>query len=158
MPTRLTTASAPTIALPAVMSSSKSAWTISGVWASSVAILTRPGWRTARRTVAPCRRSSPTRWRPMKPVPPNTVTEPAMTYLLGIAAPSILGLRPALFKGPYYYCATRICPHNYLTYQLEAREQHCRAVTALVFAPDRGSQVRIRLAAGGIGIRTLGPP
>src|ERR1700730_12002569 len=40
---------------------------------------------------------------------------------------------------------------------LEAREQHCRAVTALVFAPDRGSQVRIRLAAGGRRIRTLSP-
>src|SRR5580704_11507056 len=32
------------------------------------------------------------------------------------------------------------------------------AVTALVFAPDRGSQVRIRLAAGGRWIRTTGPP
>jgi hypothetical protein len=30
-------------------------------------------------------------------------------------------------------------------------------VTALVFAPVRGSQVRIRLAAGGKRIRTLGP-
>jgi ABC-type uncharacterized transport system substrate-binding protein len=30
-------------------------------------------------------------------------------------------------------------------------------VTGLVFAPDRGSQVRIRLGAGGKWIRTLGP-
>jgi hypothetical protein len=29
---------------------------------------------------------------------------------------------------------------------------------ALIFAPDRGSQVRIRLTAGGRRIRTLGPP
>jgi len=38
-----------------------------------------------------------------------------------------------------------------------AAKQRWRA-TALVFAPDRGSQVRIRLTAGERWIRTLGPP
>jgi hypothetical protein len=37
-----------------------------------------------------------------------------------------------------------------------AAKQRWRA-TALVFAPDRGSQVRIRLTAGANGIRTAGP-
>jgi hypothetical protein len=38
------------------------------------------------------------------------------------------------------------------------RRPLARRATALVFAPDRGSQVRIRLAAGGSRIRNLGPP
>ena len=82
----LKTASAPMIALPTLVSSSISAWTISSeLVASAGGVLTRPGWRTAMRTVLPDRRSSATRWRPMKPVPPNTVIVPAMTYFLSIA-------------------------------------------------------------------------
>src|SRR5215469_2754909 len=82
MPTKLTTASAPVIALPTLASSRISAWTISGALGASAAILTRPECRTATRTVAPLCRSSATRWRPIKPVPPNTVMQPVITFLL----------------------------------------------------------------------------
>jgi hypothetical protein len=65
--------------------------------------LTRPGWRTAMRTVLPVRRSSATRWRPMKPVPPNTVIVPAMIYFLSIAQRSpgrcIIGADQSCSKG-----------------------------------------------------------
>jgi hypothetical protein len=71
--------------------------------------LTRPGWRTAMRTVLPVRRSSATRWRPMKPVPPNTVIVPAMTYFLSIAQRSpercIIGTDQSCSKG-FEHCAT----------------------------------------------------
>ena len=45
----------------------------------AAAILTRPGYRTAMRTATPRSRSYVTKWRPMKPVPPNTVTQPAIS-------------------------------------------------------------------------------
>ena len=64
--------------------------------------LTRPGWRTAMRTVLPVRRSSATRWRPMKPVPPNTVIVPAMAHLLrrGVAGVAINQFQPPHDRPP----------------------------------------------------------
>ena len=59
----------------------------------------------------------------MKPVPPNTVIEPAMTYLLGIAqrppARYILGLDQLVQRASIIIMLYRFYPRNYLKYELE---------------------------------------